>query len=222
MFMKKIIMVFSFVFLIPFSAQATISVGGYDFSDNAFADSLVASSENFSTAGGTLSQVLTDKSADTYAYSLLPGSVSLAFTDNNLLNGPGNDLALFELGTPDRFNVTINGVNKIYRTSNTGYYAGGYSLNVALIDLSDFEVPLGSISNEVVLGMNLESTFRTYHTLPSLALVGALNSSPSLSPVHALNSYPPPGVPIPGTVVFLGSGILGLAGMRLKSRKYQN
>ena len=114
------------------------------------------------------------------------------------MNGQGDDLAIFELGTPDSFKVTFNNTTLIYGTASTGDSAGGYQLNVALVDLSAFGVP---ISNVVNLGMDIVSTGGT---VPSLSLVGALNSCPAP-------------VPLPGAVWLLGSGLLGLVGLRKKS-----
>jgi hypothetical protein len=202
--MKKILVaVMALALFIPTVAQATISVGGYQFFDNAFVDSLVNSSGVFSTSGGTLAQVLTDKSEATYAFSFTPGAfVTLAFTDNKLVNGQANDLAIFELGVPDTINVTIGATTLPYLTAATGFNAGGFALNVALVNLDAFGVPFGGTVNVLTLGMD---TIASGGTVPSVSLVGALNSCP-------------PPVPIPGTLLLLGSGMLGLVGLRLRRK----
>jgi PEP-CTERM motif len=153
------------------SASATTTVGGISFADNAFADALYYSSGNFTTSGGSLSQVLTDKDAGTYAFSFSAGaSVMLGFTDNNVFNGSGADLAIFELGIPDTVTVSLAGQTKSFQTVATGFSAGGYSLNVALVDFSDFGIVAGANLTYQQIGLDTN-----IGTVPSLSLVGALH-----------------------------------------------
>jgi hypothetical protein len=186
-----------------------ITIGGINFQDNAFADILISSSGSFTTVGGTLAQVLTDKDPGTFAFSRDPGSyVELGFTDNNLVNGPGEDLALFELGVVDTFQVslTIGGTTRNYGSSFTGETAGGFPLNLAKVDLSDFGVADGASLNGVVIGLSFLSTGGT--TVPSLSLVGAINSSDI---VH--------GVPDGGSTAGLLALAAGALGMTRFGRK---
>ena len=72
------------------------TIGGIDFDDDAFADTLISSAGSFTTAGGSLATVLTDKSAGSYAFSFdRVAYAELGFTDNVVTNGPGADLAIF-------------------------------------------------------------------------------------------------------------------------------
>jgi hypothetical protein len=103
--------------------------------------------------------------------------VQLGFTDNVVVNGVGNDLAIFELGIPDQFAVslTIDGVSHIYSSVDTGYLVGTTASNtklaVALVNLDDFGLSAGEIIDSVVLGMDI----RTNGHVPTLAAVGALS-----------------------------------------------
>jgi VPDSG-CTERM motif len=181
-------------------------VGGINFDSNAFADTLQSSSGSFSTSGGALSSVLTDVDAATYAFSFSPGAyVQLGFTDNLVVNGAGNDLALFEVGVPDsfRFSLTIGGFTQTYNSVATGDTAGGFSLNLAQVDLSTFGVAAGATIDSIVIGLDIPASGGT---VPSLSLVGAINSRSA-------------GVPDGGaTLGLLASSCLALVGLRRRVR----
>lgn len=186
------------------STMASIFVGGYGFADNAFADKLISSTGDFTYSGATLESSVVGSNVDDYAYSWSQGaSLTLKFVDNKPFNGYGYDLAIFELGVPDTFKISLKvGETTInYTTAATGYSAGGYSLNVALIDLSDFGVEPGSKIAKIILGMDYENG----GTVPSLAAVGALNSC----------TCP---VPEPSTYV-AGLSALGMLGMMLRRNR---
>jgi hypothetical protein len=198
--MKKLFFALLLVVSLAGPASASMTVGGYTFDNNAFVDSLISSSGSFSTSGGSLSSVLTDTDAGTFAFSWTPGaSVNLGFTDNVLVNGTGSDLVLFETGVPDTFKVTLNGITNNYLTTYTGYSAGGWNLNAVAVNLDDFGIASGATLSSVLLGLDYDGG----GTVPSLSLVGALNSSSSA-------------VPIPAAVWLLGSGLVGLVGLRKK------
>jgi len=198
--MKKLLFALLLVFSISGPASASITVGGYTFDNNAFVDTLISSTGSFTTSGGSLSDVLTDTDAGTYAFSWTSGaSVNLGFTDNFLVNGTGMDLVLFETGVPDTFKVTLNGITNNYLTNYTGYSAGGWDLNAVAINLDDFGIASSATLSSVLLGLDYVGS----GTVPSLSLVGALNSSNSA-------------VPIPAAVWLLGSGLVGLIGLRKK------
>jgi len=184
------------------SAQAAVSVGGYNFNNNAFADSLLGSSGSYTTSGGSLAAVLTDTDPGTYAFSFDQGAyVDLGFTDNVVVNGAGNDLVLFELGVPDTFNVTINGVTLTFPTVGTGFNAGGFALNAVALNLDAFGLGAGSTIN------SLRLSFVNNGTVASTSLVGALNSRDANG-----------GVPEPATWAMMITGF-GLVGGVLRSRR---
>jgi len=185
------------VFGIVSAANATVVVGGYGFDDNAFADYLISSGGSYSTSGGSVESCVTGANVDTWAGSTDAGAyLDLGFSDNYLVNGPGDDLALFELGVEATFEVTviIGGTAHLYPTFDTGYSGAGYDLNLALVDLDDFAIPAGGLLDHVVIGMdNLGNS----GIPPALAVAGALNS-----------------IPEPTTIC-----LLGLGGLLLRRRK---
>jgi hypothetical protein len=182
-------------------AHAVTTIGGIDFADNAFADALYYSMGSYTTSGGDLATVLTDTNPGTYAFSFSAGAgVMLGFTDNDVYNLAGADLAIFELGVPDTITVTLGTQTMSYLTTGTGYNAGGYALNVAFVDFSDFGIVEGANLPYQYLGL---STAASGGTVPSLSLVGALHTAP---------------VPEAGSIAMLlaGLGVVGVVASRRK------
>jgi hypothetical protein len=170
-----------------------------------FADSLISLNGTFYTSGWSLASeetvaaLLTDHDPGTSVFSPSPGAyVQLGFSQP-IVNGPGYDLALFELGTEDTFklSLTLAGTTNEYLSAYTGFSVNDgdfvYNLNVAQINLDDFGLSLGATVDQIVVGLDIESI---YGKRPSLSLAGALDQ-----------------VPVPGAFWLLGSGLLGLAGM---------
>ncbi len=181
------------------AAQASVNIGGTVFEDTAFADSLTSFSGSFTTEGGSLASVLTDKEISTYAFSFDPrASVTLSFTDNLAINGLGNDVALYDLGIPGTFIVTINGITNSYLSTDTEEVVDDFFLTQTFFDLNDFGIASGdSISS---LNIRLDSIAGN-NPVPSLALVGALNTAP---------------VPEPSSYALM---LLGLAGTAAAARR---
>jgi hypothetical protein len=125
-------------------AGATVSVGGFTFPDNGFVDTLLASTGSYTVSGGSLASVLTDTDPGTYAFTFDDGaSLTLGWSTTSAINGPGDDIVLFELGIPDSWNVTINGTTLLETPVDTGSTAADFALNAAAFDLSDFGVASG-------------------------------------------------------------------------------
>ena len=85
-----------------------ITVAGIEFADNAIADTLTGSSGSFLSWDLSLDNTsaalnaLTDTSSGTYAFSTDSNAyIDLAFSEINVYNGEGNDLALFFVGASD-------------------------------------------------------------------------------------------------------------------------
>ncbi len=186
------------------SANAVI-IAGENFDDDAFVDTLLSSTGSWSTSGGALASVVTDNTFDTWAFSLdSSGYLQLGFTDNVLVNGAGFDLAIFEIGTADNFGIslTIGGTTNVYNTVDTGLNTGGFSVNLAKINLDDFGLAAGAALTEVtVYGNNPPGG--TTDNQPTFGLVGALNSRSAAAPA-------------PATIMLLG---VALAGLGLTRRK---
>ena len=193
------------------SASAITTVAGISFQDdNAFADTVVSSSGIYALAGAaTLPAAVTGSSLGKYAYSFSTGAyLQMGFTDNYLVNGIGADLALFEIGLPDSFAVTINGTTLDYLSSATGYtgtgVTSGKEINVAEIDLSDFGIALGTQLSSIMIGMDVLGNNGT--TEPSLSVAGALNSAPVNQAVPDAGS----------TISLLGTALLSFGLLKRK------
>lgn len=185
------------------AAQAALNIGGLSLDEAGFADTLVSSTGVFTTSSGTLANALTDGSLSTWALSTTPGAkVVLGFTDRVLVNGTGNDLALFERGHEayeysqegfDSFNVTINGITRLYFTTETTTIVDDYNVNMTAVDLSFFGVADGATVSQVEIGLD----YNTRGSLPQLQLVAGINTVAA--------------VPEPATVLMTLAG-LGLVG----------
>ena len=208
-----------------------IFVGGYNFQSNAFADTLVSSYTSDPAAGGfilgplgggvtppTLAQAVTGPYTGDYAFSVdFFSYVQLGFTDNVLRNGPGPDLALFEIGRVlDRFAVRLSpslseGDYREYQSAYTGYGFGdggllGNRLNVALIDLSDLGVPAGGELTSITVGLYPLTGDRNSVSSATLTVAAAFHPDAALSP-----SDPTPVPAPPGLLLALAAGVVGVA-----------
>ena len=187
---------------------SAVTIGGFTFEDNAFADSLDGSLGTFTTdpPGDTLESVLTDIDENTGAFSRDFGAlVQLGFTDNSVVNGTGTDLVLFELGTGsvDRVGVSLEfgGTEVLYDFSSPTGISG---LNAAEINLDDFGIAADASISSVIIRLDIESG---QMTVPLLTEVGALNSA-TVNPV-----------PVPAAVWMFGTGVIGLVGIGRRRRQ---
>jgi len=179
--------------------SATTVVGGIAFDDNAFADELISATAGWTFGGGasSLEDALVGSNPDDYAYAFGSNeNVVLAFTDNAAINLSGEDLAIFELGTVESFDlaVSVGGTTNTYSAVDTGYMAGGYHLLVVKIDLDDFSIPSGGLVDTIQLYPD------PFDIDPAdFTVIGALNN-----------------VPEPGTFLLVGLGGLVLLRKRRK------
>lgn len=188
-----------------------LSIGGLSLDEAAFADTLIASSGTYDTAGGTPADVLTDASLSTWARSSTPGAwVELGFADNRIVNGAGNDIALFEQGHEayeysqegfDSFEITINGITRLYFTTETTTIVDDHNVNMTMLDLSFFGIADGATIDRLRIGMDYE----TRGSYPQLMLVAGIHSVAAP-------------VPEPATAA---SALLGLAALALWRRRGQ-
>lgn len=163
------------------AAQA-LQIGGLTLAEAGFADTLIASQGVYTTSGGSLAQALTDHSLSTWARSATPGAfVVLGFSDNRVVNGAGNDIALFEQGHEayeysqegfDSFNITINGITRTYFTTETTTIVDDHNVNMTSLDLSFFGIAEGASIDRLQIGMD----YVTRDSLPQLMLVAAIHS----------------------------------------------
>lgn len=187
--MKRLITICSLltIMVTASAAQASFTVAGVTFDDIAGADTLISSVGSYTTAGGSLATVLTDNTAETWAFSGDTGDyVELGFTDNYLVNAAGDDLAVFEIGYPVDLvpvSLTIGGTSVTKTPVYTGYQTsatGPYNINVAYWDLStDFGLLSGHKLNSIVVIMEDVPGANPAQTI---GFVGALNSAPIPAP----------------------------------------
>lgn len=201
--MHSKIFVIALVLLLGLSSGRAITVAGYNFQDNAFADTVVSSFGSYTNAGAaTLEAAVTGPSLTKYAFSFTSGAfIILGFTDNLLVNGAGKDLALFEYGIPSTFSITIGTITSNYLSTATGFTSmigrDTFQVNVALIDLTDFNIAPNATLNSIKIGMD-----DTLNGVPTLGVAGALNSQ----------AIPEAG----STISFLATGLIGLGFLRKK------
>ncbi|WP_046112563.1 PEP-CTERM sorting domain-containing protein [Aquincola tertiaricarbonis] len=196
--------------LLAAPAAQALDIGGLSLDEAGFADTLVSSTGVFTTSSGTLADALTDGSLSTWAMSTTAGAkVVLGFTDRVLVNGAGNDLALFERGHEayeysqegfDSFNVTINGITRLYFTTETTTIIDDYNVNMTTVDLSFFGVAEGATVSQVQIGLD----YNTRGSLPQLQLVAGINTVAA--------------VPEPATVLMTLAG-LGVVGVFARRRQ---
>lgn len=182
-----------------------LQVGGLDLAEEGFADTLISYTGEFTTAYGVpLATALTDNSLSTWAMSTTPGAkIVLGFTNNLVVNGAGDDIALFEVGHEayeysqegfDSFNITINGVTRLYFTTETTTIIDDHNVNMTRLDLSHFGVAEGATIDRIEIGMDYD----TRGSVPQLQLVAAINSIAAP-------------VPEPGTYALMLAGLAGVA-----------
>jgi len=193
------------------ASASTLEIGGLSLPIQGFADRLISSSGSFITNAATAAQALTDHSLSTWLQATAAGdsaasTVVLGFSDNRLVNGAGDDLVLFEVGHEayeysqegfDSLWVTVNGVTRLYFTTETSTAVDDHNVNMTRIDLSHFGLAEGAVLDRVQIGLGYD----TRGSLPQLQLVAAMNSVAAP-------------VPEPASLLLMVGGGLLLAGLR--------
>jgi len=178
--------------------HATVTLTGLSFDDNAFVDQILTTQGTWTNPtaviGPNIFSYAQNNPPDKDAYLIV------AFTDNSIVNGLGEDFVLFEAGGPgspgapgEPAKITVNGITNTYNTVWSGE-GGAYR---AFINLDDFGIPAG----DRVAVIQLWGLYNDVSGTEYMA-IGALN-----------NGAP---IPAPAAVWLLGSGLFTLVGIRRK------
>lgn len=130
------------------AVAAPVTIGGITYDSADFADDTTVQSGSFSVYGGApdVDAALTGSDLTTGAFCF--GSdceIDILFTDNFVVNGTGEDLAVYASGTVEPFSLEIGGVRLDYSAVDLGFSAGGFSILGAFIDLDDFGIAAGAL-----------------------------------------------------------------------------
>lgn len=193
------------------SANAITMVAGQAFEDDAFADVVLSS---FGTFGPTLlvptagfPEDALGSNVDTFAASVTGGAfIELGFVDNKIVNLPGVDVGIFELGSltePQFFSLSLGGPTAVANTTDTGFDTiNGQNINFGAFDLSDLGVPVGgTVSNLFVftfcdaVAAGIGFCTEGDQVVSAVAVVAALNSI---------------SVPEPASLILFAAGVLAL------------
>ncbi|WP_459918233.1 hypothetical protein, partial [Desulfocicer niacini] len=187
-------------------------VAGINFTDNAFADVILSTdfTGTFGVQNGAIALSLEDcvlgSNLNTWmeygAHDLLPGEdgdynsdappdqyVEVGFLDNNVFNGPGNDMAFFEVGTANSILVALDleSLQNPYNINSRAIvvetaWLSEFGINVGYVDLSDLGVAWGEAIDRVFVSSALGENGEVYWYVPGFpnwgvpefASVGAL------------------------------------------------
>ena len=120
--------------------------------------------------------------------------LKIEFSNTSVVNGPGNDIAIYEAGSPETFGVVINGISR-WVTTDTELHP--WWVGIGYVNLDDFGITQGGVVNSITLTGSIDPSEGTCH--PDLIAVGSFY------------------VPEPATLLLLGLG--GMTLIRRQKRK---
>ena len=192
------------------------TIAGIDFDDDAFVDIVISSFGTFGptpwftgAVGADDSSAIIGKNINNFAHSLSNGSyIEIGFKDNAIVNGPGPDLGIFELGgilEPQFFTLTVadmlSSTNVVQVDTNfTGFTNNlGLNINYGTLDLSDLGVAPGAEVKSLVFTSVCDAMTATNtggacmagdQAMAAPAVIAAINSVYSgLDPLIAYDNF---------------------------------
>lgn len=182
-------------------AQAVL-IGGYDIGATGAYDFLSSVGNLAVTNTNDAELAIEDASVETFVSAVDgPATVALNFAAGDLVDRVGADLVVFEIGTPERFNVEVNGTvfanllpsvvldgSVPVTITGTPPSSESRNLNAYAIDLAGIDLSGGA---SVLIGLAEDGA--------DFALAGAV-------------------VPIPAAIWMFGSGLIGLVGIARRRR----
>jgi len=167
-------------------ADAAIIKGSLAFVGNAFADEarILPPGGAIPHGAATVEAAVTGPLLSSYIDAFDMGEIlEVTFTDNAVVNGPGNDLVVFEALAVNLFRVAVYASGEAAPSAYRSYVPvaqgiiDGMPMNTALIDLSDYGLPPDAeVTRLLVQSEDQNGT--------EIAGLGALNSVPE--PASAL------------------------------------
>lgn len=211
-----------FFLLLPITGHAA-TLGSITVDDSALADGVspvLGALQTYDAAAADAginsvspSDAVSDTNINTGIFCAEACQFDLLFTNNYLMNGIGNDLALFEGGGNEDMAVTINGVTvNLLRGADIeepGFVdAASSQISYWLLDLDDFGLGAGVQVSSVRIDLLFNQPGGGGGVIEF--------SSADLVAAAALNSTV---IPLPGAFPLLVAGIAGLALIRRRERR---
>ncbi len=195
---RKILGTLALSAVFVFGPAQAVMIGGFDVGATATFD-LANTTGNFNvTNSGSFAIAAGDDTVETFVSGDGAATLALTFAAGDLVDGVGNDLVLFEIGTAETLNFSVNGTGFSLDPLDTTEsitllppIGEDRTLNALAVDLSGIDLSAGAL---ILLNMSDQGA--------DFALAGALTP-----------------IPVPAAVWMFGTGLIGLVGIARRRRQ---